>query len=62
MEFEEFLAQKKPVAPESMTIEGAFGCQQCFEESGSAEYFAMEQYLRWECAKGHISFIEDWTL
>ena len=43
-------------------IDGAFGCQQCFECVDEAEYFQRERLLKWECQHGHVSYIEDFLL
>ena len=60
MKFDEFIAQKRELAaPRGRIIVGAFDCQECSGQSIEAEYFAAEKYLRWECAEGHVSFIED---
>jgi hypothetical protein len=61
--FSDFVAKtQQDEAPKGMEIDGAFGCQTCFEQCDIAEYFGLERILKWKCSLGHISYIEDFYL
>jgi len=63
MKFSEFVAQtQESEKPKGFEIDGAFGCQTCFEQCDIAEYFSVEKILKWKCSEGHISFVEDFIL
>lgn len=62
--FDEFMkAQSSAPSPVTGTIiDGAFGCQTCFECVDEAEYFQQNRLLKWVCDHGHVSYIEDFML
>lgn len=61
--FSDFVAQaQQEEAPKGMPVDGAFGCQTCYEQCDDAEYFRVEKILKWTCSEGHISYIEDFVL
>ena len=64
MKFSEFGKEAgSPKAPEpTLVIDGTFGCQTCDLTCDEAEYFQPEKILRWKCAEGHVSFIEEFRL
>jgi hypothetical protein len=63
MKFSDFLSQThQQEAPKGIEIDGAFGCQTCYEQCDIAEYFAVEKILKWRCSENHLSYIEDFYL
>jgi len=63
MKLTDFLSKSSPgEAPKGIVIDGAFGCQTCYEQCDEAEYFPIEKILRWKCSEGHMSYIEEFTL
>lgn len=64
MKFSDFIAHssQRAEAPEGIQIDGAFGCQTCYEQVDEAEYFPVEKILKWKCSESHISYIEEFIL
>lgn len=61
--FSEFVAQSHAEeVPKGIPVDGAFGCQTCYEQCEDAEYFRVEKILKWKCSEGHVSYIEDFVL
>lgn len=60
--FEDFMKSQVREPRKGMEIDGSFGCQTCDLEVEEAEYFNIEKVLKWKCANGHISYIEDFKL
>lgn len=52
--------EKKP--KKGMEIDIDATCQVCHAYVDGAEYFATEKVLKWTCAEGHDSFIEEFRL
>lgn len=64
MKFSEFIAQTAPAqeAPKGEVMELSLGCQTCNEQVDEQEFFQQAKILKWTCSKGHLSYIEDWSL
>jgi hypothetical protein len=61
--FSDFVAQtQEEEAPKGIHVDGAFGCQTCYEQCDDAEYFRVEKILKWTCSEGHVSYVEDFVL
>lgn len=60
--WENFKKKEPEAKPEGREINGMYRCQFCQAFVFNATYFPVDKILKYKCADGHVSFIEDFKV